>query len=229
MSHIPCISSVPPLLPSGLGLPSSGLGSLISGTPRGRDAAHTAVPHCPAPRARRGDVYILVYRYHARSSLMVARLSLDLPIKSPIAFSRFSELPFGSWRSCMNSTAYLLLCPLRCAMFLLLALSPRVFFLVVIAVLVSSRPHLSHPRAPSSHTHTTRIPHPHILVTHPVVLPYAHTTLASSRVPSYHTHTSLLPHTAIPHAYAYDDTAQDPPSLFLLRHHHHRLYERNVT
>ncbi|RPD62545.1 hypothetical protein L226DRAFT_329127 [Lentinus tigrinus ALCF2SS1-7] len=186
MFHIPCISSVSPLLPPGLGLPSSGFGSLISGTARGRDTgAHCRPPTLPRRARGRGDVYISCIGTSLARLPMVARLVSGFPssrINSRIVFSRLVWnfcLVFGE--GCMNSTAYLLLCPFRCAC-LLLALSPRVSWLLsctcTLLILFLALPH--------------RIRTPHASVTHHHHLTHTLNNCIVSGT-SYHTQYLLLP------------------------------------
>ncbi|TFK93113.1 hypothetical protein K466DRAFT_161581 [Polyporus arcularius HHB13444] len=154
---------------------------------------------------------------HARLSWSLV-WSLDLPVSSsfPIVFPL---LPFGFWRSCMNSTAYLLLCLLRCAMIVVSRSLCRqgLSWLLSLYLYRRRRPDPD-PRAPSSHTHTTRI-HPSILASS---CPHAH-HIASSRVPAtiphtsyyripppYRTHTDTMIPRRTPHRYSPSSLVRTP-------------------
>ena len=171
-----------------------------------------------------------MYRYlprslvsHGRSfGLWTPLVSRQFP-QSSFSFSLHRVWNFFFWlaEGCTNSTAYLLLCPLRCACFVclcvLLALSPRgtlLFLVVFLAVLVfRSVPGprssiLAHP-----HRIRIRILHTHLSISISRSIMHARTNqpsshpschLASSRVPSsYHTQYLLLPLLTPPHPHTH--------------------------
>ena len=161
----------------GLGLPWSGLGSLLSGSPRGRNAgAHRRPLSSCAPARGRGDVYIPCI------GTSLARLSWSLVwsrwISSSLAFSLSSVLDLlilVLLTACMNSNPLVLnyRVPFSLCMFRFVHQ-----FLVVIVVLPPSPPHC---RLLTRLAHISS--HPHPVVTHPL---HALITAQSSRVPPYH-------------------------------------------